>query len=262
MIGVIYKFTCKLSGRFYIGQHVCNSVEEFLRCNKSSYWGSGTIWFDLIKNLKRRFPNCWFKLIHREVVCVIRNADPISMNKMEEYFINKLDGDYKRNKGGCNILQGAAYGKDWVNAMKSPEIRKKVSDKNKISMKGVLAGEKHWNYGKHRSDETKRKISIAHIGKKVCDKTYKLLLEYSKKPKSIEHRKKIGDAQRGNKSIHFGVPLSDEHKRKVGNSLKEYYSKHESSNKNTKWITNGHISKKIRIGDELPNGWRYGRVYN
>ena len=260
MIGIIYKFTSKLSNKFYIGQHLCLSKEDFVKSKKTAYWGSGVIWFNVVNDLKTRFPNVWHKLIKREILCVIKNGDAVLMNKTEKYFIEKFKAEYKYKNGGCNVLPGAPYGEDWVNVMRSSEIRKKVSDKNRVSMKGVLAGEKHWNYGKHRSEETKKKISQAHIGKSVSDKVKEILKFYRCLPKSEEHRKKIGDSQRGEKSVHFGIKLSEEHKNKVGASLIEYYKNNKSKNIGTKWITDGVKCKKIKEGEKLPNGWKFGRI--
>lgn len=43
--------------------------------------------------------------------------------------------------------------------------------KNSESHKGLMAGEKHWHYGQHWSDEVKKKISEASKGKKISDET-------------------------------------------------------------------------------------------
>lgn len=57
------------------------------------------------------------------------------------------------------------------------EYRKKVSE----SLKGKYTGEKHPMWGKHRTEETKKKISDAKIGKKLTE----------------EHRLKLSDAKKG-----------------------------------------------------------------
>lgn len=265
MIGIIYKFTILTNNRFYVGQHVTTSVNKFLKKELSSYWGSGNIWGDCLKALKFNNPN-WMYLVKREVLCYITVDNPILLNKLEEYWINKLDANYKLKKGGCNILLGAAYGVDWINAMKDPEIRKKVSDKNRVSLKGLLSGIKHPLYGKKRSEETRRKISETRKQRiklrlinpyENVKKATQAVLGTHKTP---EHRKKIGDSQRGEKSVHWGKKLSNEHKEKMSKSLKEYFKINGCSNTGMKHITNGVVNKWHNPKLPLPKGWRYGRT--
>lgn len=75
MYGIIYKFTIiakyKFDGHkpFYVGQHwEKRSVEHFSSSNVCNYDGSGKIWNNFIKRLKREFPTCWRKLIKREIL--------------------------------------------------------------------------------------------------------------------------------------------------------------------------------------------------
>lgn len=65
--------------------------------------------------------------------------------------------DSTSHRNGYNIEEGG-------NApLLSEETKMKIS----IKAKGRMAGAKHWNYGKHWSDEVKQKISKAHQGKKM-----------------------------------------------------------------------------------------------
>ena len=224
MICVIYNFTIKTSKIFYVGQHECVSLEDFLINKPKAYWGNGTIWCKHIESLKNKFPKFWYKLIKREVLCYIkirnRNSN-IKANKLEKWWIKHEHAHYSEKKGGCNVLIGAAYGDDWVNSMKFPEVRKKAAEKNKISMNGRMSGEKHWNYGKHRSEETKRKISIAHIGKRASDETRaKLSMLMTGKRKSEEHKRKISESQKGERGYWYGKKFSLESRLKLSKSLR------------------------------------------
>lgn len=265
MIGVIYKFTIKTTKVFYVGQHECNSIEEFLKCKPTGcYWGNGTVWYKHILSLKSKFPNSWYKLIKREVLCFVRMKDENSnmkLNKLEKYWIERTNAHYSKKVGGCNILKGAAYGDDWINSMKLPEVRKKAGDSNKISLMGKMKGEKHWNYGKHRSEETKRKISIARKGVKLSEETRKKLSEISRGRKfTEEHKRKISESQKGERGYWYGKKQSKESCEKLSKSLKNFYKNNECVIKGCKWITNGIIDKWLRKGESLPDGWRYGRV--
>lgn len=252
MIGIIYKFTILTSRRFYVGQHEAETVEEFLVSKPSlysCYWGSGSaIWEHVLNKHIAQYPTNWNKLIKREILLVMNSYSPKSLNKMERYWIKKAKAHYSYKLGGCNFLWGEARGDDWVNAMKIPEIRAKVSAKNRISLKGKLAGDKHWNYGKHRPKEVREKISKAHKGKRLSENTKMILSEIRKgKTKSESHRKKIGDAQRGEKSVHFGKHLSKEQRDKISKQMTKLI-----------WINNGLECK--RICGEIPEGWAKGRL--
>lgn len=252
MVGIIYKFTILTNRRFYVGQHLAESVDEFLISKpslSSCYWGSGSaIWGHVLKKHIDKYPTCWNKLVKREILIVLHSYSSKSLNKMERYWIKKTKSHYSYKIGGCNFLWGEARGDDWVNAMKIPEIREKVSAKNKISLKGKLAGDKHWNYGKHRPKEVREKISKSHKGKTLSEETKFLLSKIRKgKPKSESHKKKIGDAQRGEKSVHFGKHLSKEQRDKISRQMSKLI-----------WINNGVECK--RICGEIPEGWRKGRI--
>lgn len=252
MIGIIYKFTILTNRRFYVGQHEAESVEEFLVSKpslSSCYWGSGSaIWEHVLKKHIDKYPTNWNKLIKREILLVMNSYSPKALNRMERYWIKKAKSHYSFKVGGCNFLWGEARGDDWVNAMKIPEIRAKVSAKNRISLKGKLAGDKHWNYGKHRPKEVREKISEAHKGKTLSEETKLLLSEMRKgKPKSESHKKKIGDAQRGRKSVHFGKRLPKEQREKISKQMSKLI-----------WINNGLECK--RICGEIPEGWTKGRL--
>lgn len=229
----------------------------------SCYWGSGSaIWKGVLDKLIKRFPRNWNKLVKREVLFCVKNANHIVLNKMERYYIKKEKSHYSYGLGGCNFLWGELHGDDWVNAMKLPEIRAKVSMKNKISLKGKLAGEKHWNYGNHRPLEVRKKISETRIKRKIKMplKTKQALSIYIHLPKSEEHKKKIGDAQRGEKSVHYGKHLSEEHKKKMSIALRKRFREYGSPNAGKRWITNGVENKWLNKNEEMPYGWYYGRT--
>jgi hypothetical protein len=77
-----------------------------------------------------------------------------------------------------------------------------------------------------RSEETKEKIRIGNIGKKMSeDQIAKITISKTgdKNPNfnkhfSTEHKKKIGDAQRGNKNHLFGKNHTEETKEKIRKS--------------------------------------------
>lgn len=96
----------------------------------------------------------------------------------------------------------------------SLETRKKISQ--------ALSGENHYGYGKHRSDETKAKLSKSLTGKIQSEETKRKISEANSgennffygKVHTEESRKKISEAGRNRK------PISDETRKKMSDSHK------------------------------------------
>lgn len=117
----------------------------------------------------------------------------------------------------------------------------KEIDKRIKKQSNAILGEKHFYYGKHRSDEVKRKISEALKGRHLSDEhkgkisiknknriawnkgltkeTDKRVAKYSK-PHSNETKKKISNSLRGKNHPLYGKHHSKNHKQKISNSLK------------------------------------------
>lgn len=87
---------------------------------------------------------------------------------------------------------------------------------------GCAKGEKHYNYGKHPSEETKRKMSEAKKGKKLGhyskERVEKAAAAHKGKKVSEEGRKHISEAHIGQIPWNKGKHLSEEHRRKLSES--------------------------------------------
>lgn len=142
--------------------------------------------------------------------------------------------------------------------------------------KRSLPGDQNGFYGKKHSKKTKDKIISSRR------KTYE------ENPEKYEEVKSIL-AETARKTF-TGVPKSEEQRRKMGrkdlimlkNKIdgrmirihrddKKFYDENVwmnpyklSKNKSTgsRWVTNGVENKKIKKGEEKPEGWEYGRSYN
>lgn len=118
----------------------------------------------------------------------------------------------------------------------SEETRKRISDAN---------------IGRTVSDETRQKIAMTKIGKprpeEVCRKISKSLTGHKYPPRSEEHRRKIGDA-------HRGKIVSNETRKKISNHIQgRKWMYKEGENPSTRQVA------PEDIDDMLSKGWELGR---
>ena len=173
-----YNFVYKTvfdDGRYYIGQHKTNNLND-------GYFGSSIIVKELVKQGQK--PN-------REI---LRYCDTQQeLNYWEKYYI----GDNWKNDDLCLNESNVCGIRD--NIQLSEEHRRKLSEANK----GKFEGEKNPMYGKHHSDEAKKKMSGT---------------------KTEEHKRKISESRKGKH-------LSEETKQKLGAVLKGKHRVYENPEK-------------------------------
>jgi hypothetical protein len=193
-------------------------IHRRLDTNDVFYVGIG-----IEKKFKRAFTthcrNKWWKNIVKKtgfVVDIIYKN--ISWEQACKYEINLISmyGRKDLNKG--NLVNMTSGGEGALNAIRSEETRKKMSiimtgkkktpehiekvrqfhlgskrtEEFKKLRSQKTTGELHWNYGKHRSEETKLKLSIAHKGK-ILTQEHKNKISELQKGQVGRHRRKVID---------------------------------------------------------------------
>ena len=116
------------------------------------------------------------------------------------------------------------------------------SEHAKLHMKGennTMFGTTGGMYGKHHSLETKKKMSEARKGEKH---------PLYGKHLSEETKKKLTEINKGELNPFYGKTHSNESKRKISDSLKGKY----------KWITNGIENRLIDANIPIPDGFVKG----
>lgn len=135
-----------------------------------------------------------------------------SIEKMKKSLSN-LSDDVKKKYG--NSQRGKKRGPFSI------EHRKKIGDSNrgkkwsndqKNKNKNFYKGKNNGMFGKNHSLESRKKMSLSHIGK-------------SNGPLSFEHKSKISKSLYGDKNPMNGKKLSDETKRKIKESIKKTLEK-------------------------------------
>lgn len=144
----------------------------------------------------------WDSFVHEIVSTDLSKEDACRMEQHLIKLYQTQNREYGYNKSSGGELSG-------LGVTMSPEQRAKIGDR--------FRGEKNPNYGKHLSEETKRKLSEAKLGRKLSE----------------EHRRKISDS---NKKLVFtpewrkhisealsGTHLDEEHKSQISTTLKSLW---------------------------------------
>lgn len=234
---IVYKTTYLPTKKIYIGQHKVRNEKTL----DPWYVGSGSEIEDLQNKDKKKLGGYWRKLYKRDILAKIRTDDIQVVNNIEVFYILKFDSINPTI--GYNIIDKATI---FDMERMDERVKRKISN----SLKGKMSGEKHPMYGKHHSigsrklisnammgnknpfyghhhtEETKRKLSKAKIGKHVS--------EYVKAAVSMAHKGKI-----------------------VSNEIKNKISLTTTGRKS---ITNGVKNSWLLVGQELPEGWWFGRL--
>ena len=135
--------------------------------------------------------------------------------------------------------------------------------KNSEAHKGKKLSEEHkkkigavWK-GKHHSEETKKKIREVRKGHPVSEETRKKLSEVHKgRPVSEETKKKLSDAHKGQVAWNKGKQLSEETRKKMCEANKGKNIGN-TNVRGTRWFNNGKINIRAK---ECPEGFIPGRI--
>lgn len=186
--GIIYKTTCLVNGKIYIGQTTC--------LNKKSYIGSGrSISLAIRKYGRENFI--------REVLKECYNQT--ELDEWEDLLIweyNSIDKNV-----GYNIAKGSVLGAiGEMSHTKLPEVRTKMSEAAK---------------GKIVSEETRAKMSASNKGRIFSEETRAKMSEASKgKTHSAETIAKLSTAKKGKNNPNYGKQHSEETRMKISECLK------------------------------------------
>lgn len=214
MIGFIYKTTCLVNGKIYIGKHEGNENDNYL--------GSGEI-FSLAL---RKYGKENFK---REI---LRRCETLHELRIWEHVYIKKYHSQDLNIG-YNIADGDVNSSEY-NPAKLPEVREKLLIKNRQTTRDPEYRRRHSEImkeyykthpatftGKHHSEETKEKIRQRRLGSVSCNK---------------------------------GVPASEEQKKKQSEKMKGRYVGEKNPNYGHRWTEEQrkHLSE-VKRGLAQPN---------
>lgn len=232
MFGYIYMTENLVNGKKYIGQ---KKSTKFLN---ERYLGSGALLAKAIEKYGKEN----FKV---SLICECESKE--ELNEMEIYYIKLYDA--QNNPNFYNLAPGGESGvggPKFKGHKHTDESRRKISENNK--------GEKNAFYGKKHTEETKQHMKeMAKHRKPVSDETRQKLSQIRKGRKfTEEHKRKISEAQKGEKGNNYGKKLSTETKNKISDTVH-----------NQVWMNDGKRSYRINkelVDDYLKMGYLLGRL--
>lgn len=225
----IYCITNNISGKKYVGK--CHRTPE----NTASYYGSGKlIKQSIAKDGKENFTK---EILERD----------LSLDNIEEreiFWIKALNTKapvgYNLCDGGGGLINPSEEVRNKMREAKkgekafmygkhhSEETKRKISENRKFK----VAGEDHPNYGKHLSEETKKKISETnkkYVGEK-CPSFGRKHTEEAKynMSKAQKGRKRTPEQIEKHKQKMLGRSISEEHRRRISEGNKGKFVSEES----------------------------------
>lgn len=216
---LVYKITCKINNKIYVGQ-----TTETLKQRFSRHMGYQKDEHDT--KFYRAIRKYGAENFYIEELDIARNQE--ELDEKEYFWINKLD---TVNKGyNSRAVKGKCGGDTLSNHPNkniiSEKIRQsKIGDKNPMRIYGGLKGEKNGMYGKHMSAEAKLAISNKLKGRsRGAEEIRKTSESLKGVPKTAKHIENMIKAQLG-KDYYREVIIIDENRNIVERfkNKSEYY---------------------------------------
>lgn len=180
-MGWIYLIKNKVNGKCYVGQTIQKSVKNRWKAHRHS---SDTI-------IARAFAKYGIINFEFSVISEIPN------DQLDEREISEIRERNTISPNGYNLEDGGNLGKI-------------VHQSSRVMMREAKLGEKNFNFGKPRTEETKSKIALAHKGLTHTEET-KALISLNKKGKQI-----------GENNPFFNKTHTPETKAKLGTAVDKY----------------------------------------
>lgn len=200
MFYTVYKITNKINGKFYIGCHKTENLND-------DYMGSGTI-------LKRAIKKHGLENFSKEILHVYDTAEEMFAKEKELVYVSEET---------YNLKQGGDGGFDHVNTGPGSGEKKKVMQAGKI-LSERLKNDPTFNakFRKACSEAQNRPEVIARRTeglKKYYDANGGLWLG---KQHTEETKRKMSEAAKGRVPWNKGIPRSEEDKKKISQGVRKF----------------------------------------
>lgn len=231
VFAIIYKTTCLVNGKIYIGQRIIinqNTLDRY-------YIGSGG------RHLKNAIKKHGLLNFKREILHIIRVNNRKVVDKLEEFYIKKYDA--MNPEIGYNKMPGTVNGFGNGSPMMNPEVAKRVTD--------MLRGRK----GAKRSEAGKLNMkAAAKRSWENADERRKQMADSIRRSMTSERIEKM-------RNFHTGKFVSDDTRKLISKNHADFSGeKHPLYGSRYFFITDGVNNKRADLGSEIPDGWIKGKV--
>lgn len=223
---LIYKITCSINNKIYIGKHKTNNIDD-------GYMGSGS----LLKYEQNLFGLDKFK---KEILFECNSEE--EMNAKEAEIVNE---DFIARDDVYNIKLGGEGGWDHINSNKDLKL--------KITKIGAQAS-------KNKIHSWPKEVQ-KEFWEKITNKVQFVRSNWSKEHKAEIYAKvsnTLKDFYKTNKNPMFGKHHTSETRKKIS----ENHKGKKNPQYGKMWICNDLTKESVRImkTDPIPDGWRKGRI--
>lgn len=201
MAGFIYKTTCLVNNKIYIGKHEGSEDDGYI--------GSGEVFSHAVRKYGK-------KNFKREI---LRRCETLhELRVWEHVYIKKYHAQDK--EVGYNIADGDVNTTEY-NPTRRPEVIEKMIEKNRKTTRDPEYRRRHSEImkeyykthpatftGKHHSEETKKKIAEKHIGKPSANKGVPMSEEQKRKQSAAMKGRFVGE-----KNANYGHRWSEEQRK-------------------------------------------------
>lgn len=235
---ILYKTTNLLNNKFYVGIHQSSSLND-------TYLGSGFLITKAIKKYGR-------KAFTRDIICLFNSIE--ELRAAEEALVSE-DFLSKYRELTYNLSLGGGFGSEEINGLSFKNHKHSQTAKHKISSA---------RQGSTASPETKSKMSANNWSKRnpEAQRLHAIKAGSKLKTKTEEHKQKISEAVKRSWVGDGGfeqVVCNVCGKQGARNGMRRWHF--ENCGKIKKfWITDGIQNKMVFDDQEIPIGWKKGRI--
>lgn len=260
MTGYIYKITCLVTNKVYIGQTSETLDKRFKRHIRIALSGSG---YYLHSAIRKYGPENFVIEELGSFVAENKQELKVILDEAEKDFIKKFDSfekGYNLTMGGEGGL-GRSLTEETKEKIAKAHLGKKMSESHLRNLRKAMANLseesrailRNNKLGTHATEETKEKLRKSHLGKKLSEETRRKLSESKKgripSKNTLEAARKyhLGKPMPDNVKealykANKGRKLSEEHKRKISEGNKG--KKNPLSEATKEKIRQAHLGKR------------------
>lgn len=216
--GIVYCHSNKINGKVYVGQTWQPRTKRWNRHVHDALHGeSGCRYFHAA--IRKYGP----EIFEHKILSYARTQEQLdNLEKVWQILLRARNREF-----GYNLREGGSGGRMAEETKNKFFIGHSVSEQTRQQIRTSLIGKSSWNKGKHCSEATKHKISIAHLGKSLSEETRQKMSDSQKgRPQAINTYQALLGNKRAAGHVGFwkGKHISNEMKQKISETRKQRFA--------------------------------------